>query len=481
MIKFHKLIFIKIKQFQLLLFLFSTISLYSQNYSKLIIKDIYIKGNETTKEKIILRELEFNKGDTINFEKLHLILGKSRNNLMNISLFNFVEIESNIDSINKTNVDDIAYLDITITCKERWYIWPVPYLYFEERNFNDWWERKDISRLTYGAIIYKENFRGKREQLSIGLQTGFNDLASIKYTNPGIDKERSIGIEVSLNYSLENNINYRTINEKQEFIKLDDTYGIYRRNIILGATKRFGIYNSFNIITQYNNYTFSDTLFDLNPQYILPNNNNHIFFSIYLKYKSDYRDYIHYPLKGHFFDINFFKNGLGILNSESISTLGIKSSFRKYWQINKNLFFASGTKVRVKFDKDKSYFLSNRLGFDNDYIRGFERYVIDGQNFVILKTNLKYNIIPTRILKLNFIKTEKFNTIPYRFYLNIIGDAGYISDKFNPATSTLSNKLLYGYGIGIDFVTYYDRAYRIEFLRNSKKEFSFAIQFTAPI
>ncbi len=74
---------------------FPDVCVYAQNRdsvpdSQLVIKDIIIEGNKVTKEKIILRELVFQKGDTL--AKMDLIPGfnRSRDNIKNLSSFNFV-------------------------------------------------------------------------------------------------------------------------------------------------------------------------------------------------------------------------------------------------------------------------------------------------------------------------------------------------------------------------------------------------------
>jgi outer membrane protein assembly factor BamA len=447
---------------------------------KNIVSKIEISGNKVTKEKIILREIEIQPGDTIEATDLENVLQQTHNNLMNMSLFNFAEVNVLTDSV-LFHSDEFRHIIVRIHCTERLYIWPVPILYIEERNFNEWLEHRDLSRLSWGAVVVHENFRGRRENLSLGFKTGFNDLVDLKYTNPAIDKTQSLGLGLSVNYARDHNVFYKTENNTMQLLKLENNHAITKVFFHISLIKRFGIHQSFRIYTQSNHYKFSDTLFALNPDFIEPSLISLDFLTISLLYKYDFRDYIHYPLEGYFFDCEINKHGFGIFKNDGFSIVSLKSSYRKYWKLDNRLYFAGGITTRLRLDGNKSYFFNRGLGFGNDYVRGFESYVIDGRNYYLLKSNLKYNIIQPRILTVPFVKTEKFNTIPYRFYLNIFADAGYISDS-NPANiNTLGNKLLFGYGAGIDFVTYYDRAYRIEISRNSKNEFSFAIQFTAPI
>jgi outer membrane protein assembly factor BamA len=445
-----------------------------------IVGKIEISGNKTTREKTILREIEFRQGDTIPANELEAVLKKNHNNLMNMSLFHFAEIQYTVDS---THLAETPYINIFVHIQltERLYIWPLPIVYLEERNFNEWLEHKDLSRLNWGMVLIHENFRGRREQISAGFKTGFNDMVMLKYSNPAIDKNQSLGLSVSFNYAREHNIFYKTENNIRSIVKLDNEFAITNTFVHAAFTKRKGIHETFRIYGQYNHYTFSDTLLSLNPQFVDPSEGILQFFTLSLLYKYDFRDYIHYPLEGYYFDCELTKQGLGIMKNEDFSATHLKTSIRQYRKIDHRVYFAAGFTARFRLDGNTSYYFTRGLGFGNEYVRGFESYVIDGQNYYILKSNLKYNLVRQRILKLEGIRTEKFNTIPYRFYINAFADAGYIKDMHTANNNPLGNKLLFGYGVGLDFVTYYDRAYRFEISRNSKNEISFAIQFTAPI
>ena len=100
----------------------------SQN---LIIKNIFIEGLKTTKENTLLRELNFQEGDTINIKDLESIIEENKSNLLNQWLFNFVEFNPIIQK---------KYIDILIKVTERWYIWPYPIFEIGERNFNVFWD-----------------------------------------------------------------------------------------------------------------------------------------------------------------------------------------------------------------------------------------------------------------------------------------------------------------------------------------------------
>ncbi len=66
-------------------------------------------------------------------------------------------------------------------------------------------------------------------------------------------------------------------------------------------------------------------------------------------------------------------------------------------------------------------------------------------------------------------------------YANLFFDAAYVDDKYTYELNPLSNQLLWGTGIGIDMITYYDLVLRLELSVNKQKDTGFFISFVAPI
>ena len=76
---------------------------------------------------------------------------------------------------------------------------------------------------------------------------------------------------------------------------------------------------------------------------------------------------------------------------------------------------------------------------------------------------------------------SQFSTIPYSVYLTLNGDAGYVQDKFYGSKNSLNNKWQYGYGVGLDFVTFYDIVARFEYTFNKQMQHGFFISLSAGI
>ena len=109
------------RRVKLVLFLavISCISALAQNKDslqgkKIIIASITIEGNYITKTSILLRELTFKKGDSVLLSEWAARSLRSKNNIMNTSLFNFADIDTVHNPGGGTNV--------TISVIEQWYI-----------------------------------------------------------------------------------------------------------------------------------------------------------------------------------------------------------------------------------------------------------------------------------------------------------------------------------------------------------------------
>ena len=75
---------------------------------------------------------------------------------------------------------------------------------------------------------------------------------------------------------------------------------------------------------------------------------------------------------------------------------------------------------------------------------------------------------------------NQFRKSHYSLYLGLFSDLSYVSDNQNYEENTLSNQLLFGNGICLDYVTYYDKLIRIEFSINHLGEKGVFLHFSNP-
>lgn len=437
----------------------------------LIINKIDISGNKITKPYIITRELQFHQGDTVFKSNIDKLLKESQENIFNTSLFNFVTID--------TNIIRRYLINININVIERWYLWPFPVFEFADRNFNSWLKDSDFSKLNYGLYLIQENFRGKNETIKFLLRFGYEQRYAIYYEAPYINKKQTFGIAVDAGYAQSHEVPVSTINDTLHFYKDENNYPKKEFFSSFSLIHRKSIHNTHYLSLSFSGYKFADTLLKISPDYSYQNQTEVRFLSFIYKYKSDFRDYKHYPLNGYYFDIEVTKTGLGLF--DNIDLFSTQSTFRKFWKLSNRFYYANGITAKFSSKAFQPYFIQRGLGYERDFVRGYEYYVIDGKSFGLLKANLKYKLLSKKVTTINFIRTQKFNKIYYSFYLNLFTDLAFVEDNQFFKNNSFSNELLVGYGVGLDFVTYYDVVIRLEFSKNRLGEKGVFIHFRAPI
>lgn len=436
-----------------------------------VVGEIQLKGNKVTRDKIIYREIEFTTGDRLSVGQLDLLIVKSRQNLINRSLFNFVTITKQFVGRQQCN--------ILVVVTERWYIWPIPVINTAGRNINAWWENKDFGQLNYGIDLRVDNFRGRMEKLNFFVQGGYDQTLAVHWTIPYLTKSQYFGIGVGGGFQGNSQIAYAAPDNKLDFYYSESGYVQTRGFASLDFTFR-PKYNYLHTLTLgFDHYKFRDTLLTLNPAFSNGDSINN-FLSLAYQYKLDFRDYKPYPLDGYYFDVSLTKQGFGLLG-QSVDYLSFSFTFDQYIPLYKRWFFAWNFTGLFSNSTDIPFYLSPAFGYLGMEVRGYELYIVNGQNFGLFKSNIKFEIIPKTTKKISWIKTEKFGKIFYALYANVFFDLGYASDQSKYAYNPLSNQLLWGTGLGLDFITYYDLVIRFEYTVNKQGEYGFFLNLVAPI
>lgn len=436
-----------------------------------IIAEIKIIGNKTTKNHIITRELPFKLGDTISVKELAHKTERTKSNLLNTLLFNFV----NTEIVYFTD----TYVSIYITIEERWYWWPIPIFEIEETNFNTWWKTKDFDRTNYGLFLAKENFRGRKERLIFKIQGGYTEKIELRYHVPFANKKQTQGFTVGFSYSRNHELFYNTTNNVRDFIEIDNKFIKKEFLSRINYEYRPKLYNTHLLEIQHHYLNVNDSILRLNPDFLLNNRTKNNYLSLIYTFKRDKRNFKSYATKGHFAELNIVKNGLGILDNDNSSFYMI-GSFRKFWELSNRVYFSTSLKGKYSFERPPFALLSG-FGFNNDLVRGYEFYVINGEHYGLFKTQLRYALVKNRVYRARVLSSDKFRKIPLSIYPGVFFDAGYVDDNQLKKANFLNNKMLYGSGVSLDFSTYYDLVFRIEYSFNREKEHGLFLHFVAPI
>jgi outer membrane protein assembly factor BamA len=446
-------------------------NIYGWTSETAVVRAISIKGNKVTREGIILRELEFKQGDTLFLTEIDNYIIQSRKNLLNLPLFHFVTIACNPSQLP-------GFIDFEVEVTERWYTWIWPVFELSDRNFNAWMKNGDLTRLSYGLFLQRENFRGRLEKLHVKIKLGYQQEAMLLYEKPYINRKKTLGAGFQVSVNRQRETGYITSHDKLIFYRADD-FLLHSLDLSAFIRYRPDIHFSHTLQLRYNNIQASDSLLLLNPEFTPHGNKDPGFMELSYLLKADFRDQRAYPLHGWYGELLLSKTGL--LQGDAYDFFSAKLLLRGYLRFNRNWHFAGSFTSRVMTYENLPYHLSQALGYRRDYVRGYEYYVVDGNNFWLAKFNLKYTLLKPSFVRLRWPETSKFNPVPYSLYLSAFVDAGKVwPDEFY-SNNKMQEETLKGVGLGLDFITYYDKVVRAEFSVNARGESGFFLHFMAAI
>lgn len=444
-----------------------------QGSEKITIAEIIITGNKRTKEKIILRELGFKLGDSLRVAEIEKKIDRSKQNLINTSLFNFV-------TITPVYSADSSSMVLLLDVKERWYLWPAPIFEIQDRNFNSWWETKDMFRINYGLYLTMENVRGRNESAVLKFRKGYTELYGFSYKIPFINKKQTVGLNTAYTFLRNNEVAYCTYGNRLQFNRNYKKFMRKEKEAKFGLTYRKGLYTRHSLDVLYCESYIADTIKNLNKNYFGENLGSVSYFSLQYRYKRDYRDAKIFPLRGSYYEFSLVKDGLNLLKNENVDNFTADAVIKNYWSPMKRTFVGTALRLRYKLFNTSGYYFNRALGY-HDFVRGYEYYVVDGQTFAMLKTNVNFQLVKPRVVTVPLKRLEKFNKIPYSIYLSAHADAAFVQDKVFYDDNPLSNSWLGGAGLGLSFVTYYDYVLRVEASVNKLREKGVFLHFSAPL
>ncbi|MCS7029400.1 MAG: hypothetical protein NZ519_11610 [Bacteroidia bacterium] len=421
--------------------------------------NIYISGNRVTHEKVILQELNIRPNDSLPKSEIKSYLQKARNRIYNLDLFNEVKV-----SYQKCTADtNFIIIDVIVT--ERWYIWPVPVFELRDRNLNIWWQHKSFKRVTYGITGGVENFRGRNETVGISLTNGYAKAAIFFYDIPNLSYKHRIGLNLLASYSERKEVVFSTKEGREQFFRQKVYASRFYRGIRIDASKRITLLRKVDAYVHYRNFSVSDSVLMLNPDYLMGKSHIH-YLKMGVKYTDNHVDIVEYPLKGYYYTIEGTDIGIGSKQFHSVK-LKLNYQFygklwgkRHYWKYEG---LAAGiTGKRLPFEE---YIF---MGYDH-VIRGNEYYVQQGHAQVLQSIEYRYVLVQRRTYLMSWMPIRQFRDLPFAMYLTTFYDVGYTHARVS-LNNPLNNRWLYGYGIGINFLAPYGTVIKIDRSWNQYRE-----------
>jgi outer membrane protein assembly factor BamA len=416
-----------------------------------------LEGNERTKSLIIYRELSFAEGESRPQVELASELERSRRNIFNTNLF------ISVDADLETRADSAF---VTIKMKERLYLLPLPILYLADRSFNEWWYNldHDLKRVIYGLQLNHSNLSGNGDVLKLKTYGGFIPYFELSYSRPYIDKRQRMGLSGGVFYSTQKSFAVRTWEDKLDFIDTE-ARSRQRKGAFVEYNLRNALYHFHTIYLGYTQTSVSDSVTAINPNYFGDAGQSLSYGTFKYDYRFDKRDNYIYPLDGHLFNagLTYF----GMASSKEVNYLRLNAEYFGFYPLVGRFYAGVKARGQLSFPKKQLYPFVLGLGYRNSLVRGYELNVIDGQHFGLVQTDLKYQILNKTFNISKFLKLKQFNSVPVGIYGRVFFDTGYIRN-FNPqfSNSSLSNKLLYGYGVGFDLSTFYDTVFNLNYSVN---------------
>jgi outer membrane protein assembly factor BamA len=431
---------------------------------------ISIIGNRVTRERIILRELLVNEGDSLPSAALYDKLERSRQNLMNTGLFNTVNVVP-------VYIDMRSVL-VEVTVNERWYLWPSLTLQLADPNFNTWWRTRDLSRINYGLYLYKYNFRGQNETVFVMAQFGYTQQYAFRYKIPYIDRRQRWGLAVGGAMLQQAEVTAGTVNNERILLRnpsgsnrdeqLADLELTLRRSHDVRHYWRLGFQQA----------SISDTIAAVAMDYFSGGATHSRFLRLGYSIVWDTRDLRIFPRRGHFGELRLDRLGLGLLDVSAPDITTVYAAAKKWWPLH-DLFTAAVSLRGKRTFGTPPYYVQEGLGY-GDHVRGYEYYVVDGEHYALGRMNLIFQLVRPRTRRVEAVPLESFRTLYFALYLNAFTDVGHVWDSRYAAMNRLANRWLNGHGIGLDLVTSYDQVVRGEYSFNGLGEHGFFLHFTQP-
>jgi len=459
------------RRFLLLLFFLLPGIVFTQenNSTSMIVDSIVINGNRKTKDRIILRELDFAVGDTINLLTFEERMTLAKKRLYNTSLFTLININFRI--LNSSE----GKMNVVIDLIENLFIYPAPIFDFAD-GFNVWWNLRDrsLKRVNYGASVKHINLTGAKDKLKVKFQRGFTRKYEINYQYPYINDNLGIGAHIF--YAEQKEIGYKTIENITEFFRDTDERIMLRRfRTGLDFSYRNNLFIWQNLKLEFHRNGIDDQVANqLNPDYFLNGMSRMRFFL--LEYNFDYnkRIFNFYPEGGFRINVNIKKEGLGIFND--YNNLPVFIDADKHFKISDRLITSFRVKAKTNIIRNKVAFANNTgLGYGEDIVGGYELYVIDGSDFVLGENQVKFKVFDNLINLGKFMKFKSFKKLDLKVFLRGNVDFAYVNERHYTATNTLNNKWIIGFGPALDFIFFHNFSIKFEYSRNQFGEFGLFI------
>lgn len=392
------------------------------------ITQIVTVGNNKTKDYVIIREMKTKIGDTYD----SLLVEEDRKRIQNLLLFTRVEVQA-------MPVQESGII-LVIMVAERWFFFPYPLLYRNERSWDKW---------SYGAGVLHNNIAGKNNKLLAELWLGYNPGGQFSYTNPWFGGDKQFYYKASAFY-------LKIKSQSLDFPRFDELH----RGLSFSLGKRWGYHTYSALAIGYDLIEFPSTYSQLLPSKKLHQSVPTIGFA----FTFDRRDLYEYPRDGGYFDVYILQT----YYPDQLNYLQYGCDLRKYKRIIKDFSLALRFAVDLS-DKNVPVFARKFVGY-KERIRGEFFTQKEGDNRFIAASEFRIPLLPVRYIHLDSgspILGDYSRNLPFGISLGLfyeIGTAWYNHGHIQ------RSQLLQGFGCGFHFHVPYADVFRLEYAFNTEWE-----------
>lgn len=437
------------------------------------IDSITMEGNRKTRAALILRELEFASGDSLPVAGLPAILERNGLRLMNLGIFNVARI--NVQRWDPSNNHISLHIDLI----EAWYIYPVPLFELADRNFNVWWTEfhRSLKRVNYGIDWNQLNLTGNADILKVKTQFGYANKYELRYSRPNFNRNQTIGLDFGVTYTRSHEVAYATAGNKLLFHVNRDEWQIVQLSAGGSVLWRPALFTTHRFTAEYRTSTVADSIAGfLNADFFLEGARKQRHMSLLYNLTFDHRDIHPYPLSGWLLVAELRQNGL--LPGDNLHLFRAYVEYAKYFPFReKRMSLETVLRARTSLPRCRPpYFNNQALGYGGSFVRGYEYYVADGLDFGLLKTAFHVQIFDRTFNLGKYMPLQAFRVFPIKLYFSLNSDLGYANDPYYAELNPLANRLLWGYGFGLDLIAYYNKTARFEWSWNDRGENGFFLR-----
>ena len=421
-------------------------------YAQVKISAIEITGNKKTRAYIVKRELPYKVGDLLSIDSLIILNTIAQQQLFNTALF--------LETIVTSEVVDSSSVKIKIQLKERWYLFPLPYFRWVDRNFNQWWneQNRSLDRVNYGINFRQANATGNNDKLTIGYITGYTNQTTLRYQLPFIDKQLKYGMGLGWAQFNQKEINYTTLGNKQVFLRTENLIREgYRGNVNL--TYRPNLFERHALQVGFGNESISDSAFAVAPNFLPNHKKAFSYLDLNWSYSKIRFDYNAYPTKGASTEIAFSQR---FSKESNLSAIQFRQILAR--PIAPGRFILAESLTIGRMMQQSNYTDRRLMGYGLMQMDGLDYYVVDGNAATLFKAAIHQRIgsytLNNRIIK-KFLPSVK-----YTFWIKAFTQLGYVYSAEKNKANPLANSLLRTAGIGVDLISIYDFVLNMEYSIN---------------